>query len=119
MALELSLNDSDAADMNLWSMIGSAMWDTLFGAALIAVATALPALVLVRGARWLRLPRGWTDAVLPAAISFAVIMIMIGPSGLNQEMLAISLQTAAIFALAAAIAGLTYWLLAGRPRPPY
>ena len=58
MAFDNTFNDPEAGNASRSELISVGLIFTLFTAPVIMVATALPALVFVRIARWVRLPRG-------------------------------------------------------------
>ncbi|MEE2526546.1 hypothetical protein V0U79_09220 [Hyphobacterium sp. HN65] len=84
--------------------------------AYVAAFAAIPAFVLIMLFRLVRLPRGWLDAIAGAVIGAGMIHLMAyGASGAAEAPNLINL----LFAVAGAAGGFTYWLLAGRPKPPY
>ncbi|SDM03666.1 hypothetical protein [Maricaulis salignorans] len=78
------------------------------------VLTAIPAIVLVNLVRLFGWRRGIADAAVPAGISFALTTLLVAGNG-DQPVGWLPFLIASV----AGISGLTYWLLAGRPRPPY
>lgn len=82
----------------------------------IAAFAALPAMLLIWGMRFVKIRRGWTDA-LAGALTGAVIMHFIahGLSAITQPPALIT----GLFAVAGLIGGAVYWNFTGRPRPPY
>ncbi|WP_417484177.1 hypothetical protein [Maricaulis salignorans] len=78
------------------------------------VLTAIPAIVLVHLVRLFGWCRGIADAAVPAGISFALTTLLVAGNG-DQPVGWLPFLIASV----AGISGLTYWLLAGRPRPPY
>ena len=82
----------------------------LFVAVFVAAMTALPWPVLVLLAKFLRLHRGFADLVLGAIMGGMLIEMMSNPTA--SQAWGVTL----VFALAGAVGGLTYWLVAGRPQ---
>jgi hypothetical protein len=76
--------------------------------------TAIPAVVLVHLVRLFGWRRGVADAAVPAGILFALTTLLAAPDG-NQPVGWLPF----LVALVAGLAGFSYWLIAGRPRPPY
>lgn len=70
--------------------------------------------VVLTIARRLNMPRGWIDAVLGGLVG-----LIEGWWFIDFSIEPWRLMTLAMFAPAGVVGGLTYWLLAGRPRPPY
>jgi uncharacterized membrane protein HdeD (DUF308 family) len=68
--------------------------------------------VLVLLARVARVRRGWADAALGALMGMGDLIIF---SNNNAP----ELGQLAVFAVAGGCAGIVFWLVAGRPRPPY
>jgi ABC-type amino acid transport system permease subunit len=89
---------------------------TLFMAAYVAAFAAIPALVLIWSMRGLKAPRGWGDTLAGALTGGGLMhLIAFGLSGFAEPPVLNDL----LFATAGGIGGLTYWYLAGRPKPPY
>lgn len=76
--------------------------------------TAVPALALVQIVRAAGWPRGYCDVLIPAGLCTLLMLIWVGEASAGARL------TAGLWAAAAGgIGGLTYWLVAGRPQPPY
>jgi uncharacterized BrkB/YihY/UPF0761 family membrane protein len=89
---------------------------TLLTGAYVSVFAAIPALILIWVFRLLKVKRGWGDAITGAILGALLIHLMaFGLSGLTTLPTPLSL----LFGAAGLIAGLAYWFLAGRPKPPY
>lgn len=78
---------------------------------------ALPFWAGVALIRERRLWRPLCDMGVAAAISFAYVVLLVSPFMINNVMFA--LLFAATWLVCGATMGLTYWLLARCPRPPY
>jgi hypothetical protein len=89
---------------------------TLLTGAYVAVFAAIPVIILVWVFRAIKVRRGWADAITGAILGALLIHLMaFGLSGLTTLPSPLSL----LFGASGALAGFVYWVLAGRPRPPY
>lgn len=91
-------------------MLVAAIPATLFVALFVALFTILPWPVLVWTQKCLRWQRGFSDVILGALMGGGLIELMSNPAGSGAWAVTLA------FALAGAVGGLTYWLVAGRPR---
>ncbi|QNL19998.1 hypothetical protein HXX25_12070 [Hyphobacterium sp. CCMP332] len=82
----------------------------------IVLVAFFPTILLVFLMRWTHVPRGWGDTIISAGLG-AGMMTALGGGPDMVSRIQVSLVT--VFAAAGLIAGLTYWLAAGRPKPPY
>jgi len=57
-----------------------------------------------------RIPRGWSDSIIAALVAFSFEHFLLSE---------IEIGSSLFFFIAGAAGGLTYWLAAGRPKPPY
>jgi len=106
----------DGAEPVTGEGIAAMLTITLLTGAYVAVFAAIPAAILIWLFRLLKIPRGWGDAITGGLLGALLVHIMAyGLSGLTQMPSMVS----ALFGAAGLIAGLTYWFVAGRPRPPY
>lgn len=91
-------------------LIWTAITMILYFFAIIGGLAALPGSLAVMAMRKLRLPRGWTDAFLGALVGAAMpALFMVALDGGNDVF------RYSVFSIPGAIAGLVYWLAAGRP----
>jgi hypothetical protein len=79
-----------------------------------ALFTAIPASVLVYLVRLFGWRRGLADTAVPAAFLFAIATLIAAGSGEQSPG-----WMPFMVACPGALGGWSYWLLAGRPRPPY
>jgi hypothetical protein len=83
-------------------------------AAIILIYTIIPVLVILKLARSSSAPRGWTDILTGGLLGLIPALF------LSRGMFSIMLwENVLTYCGAGALAGAAYWLLAGRPRPPY
>lgn len=96
----------------------------LFGALVLwaAYVTGIPVIGLIGLARLSKAPRGWIDAAIggiPGYIAaIAALVFWLDPAYHNGTA-ADSALLALLLLLPGWLAGLVYWLAAGRPQPPY
>ena len=83
----------------------------LAATAIIIMVSAIPALILVFGARLLRLPRGWTDIGVMAFLPFFLVLLLIRSGGVETPLEQFPVMVDLI--PVGAIAGLLYWLGVG------
>ena len=89
---------------------------TLLTGVYVAVFAAIPATLLIWLFRLMGTPRGWSDGAVGFILGAGLIHIMtLGLSG----GIALPSLLSLLFGAAGLIAGLTYWFVAARPRPPY
>lgn len=82
----------------------------------VAVIACVPAILLIWILHLTRMPRGWTDAIAGALVGSGAMQLMVyGYSALWSAPDPITL----LFGATGLVAGFAYWLLAGRPKPPY
>lgn len=104
-----------------WSEIFASMWIfALFIGVLASLALAAPtfgAVILVK--RW-QLPRGWADigygAVIASILSFHNFIVLFSKDTFGETITSYAATRAVPTVLGGGFAGLTYWLVAGRPK---
>ncbi len=80
---------------------------------IIALVTSVPALVLVLLVRWLEIPRGWADVLIPAFLPY---FLFAGFLGGDFQVAGESLWLKFVDLIPiGALSGLTYWLFNGTP----
>ena len=87
-----------------------------------AIFTSLPAIGLLMIVRHFEIPRGWSDAVIggiPGYIALIAVLVHVSGARYLASSLPDELHFALMFLLPGWLAGFAYWLLAGRPHPPY
>jgi hypothetical protein len=109
-------------ELQPYEIVGLPFVVALGFSAFAAIYTALPAWGLLMMVRHFEIPRGWSDVVIGGIPGYiALIAFMVHASELRY--LASSTPGYASFALMFLLpgwlAGFSYWLIAGRPRPPY
>ncbi|WP_306251438.1 hypothetical protein [Parvularcula sp. IMCC14364] len=86
----------------------------LASTAVIAIVSAIPALLITLTVRALHLPRGWTDIGIMALLPFFIVTLLIKPENISDATAQFPVMVDLI--PVGAIGGLLYWLGVGTPK---
>jgi len=79
----------------------------------VGILAAIPVTILIWAFRWLKVRRGWGDAIAGALLAVFLLHVM------TYDLASIPGLLWPVAGFTGLVAGLTYWLAAGRPKPPY
>lgn len=98
------------------SGVAGALMASLLVAFYVAFIAVIPTIIFVFILRFFKLPRFWGDAIAGGLVGLGAMQLVAeGYSAILEAPHPVAL----LFGGAGAVAGLSYWFLTGKPKPPY